>query len=152
MLRERISDPVLLRLIDKWLRAGVMDNGLKRETESGVPQGGPISCILSNIYLHYVLDLWFEKRVKLACNGQAHLVRYVDDFVACFQYKVDAGKFETWLRVRSSKFNIELAEEKTRCIMFGRFAKERLKDTGRHGDSEAVTRCNRFNKPLSLTG
>ncbi|MBU6454402.1 MAG: group II intron reverse transcriptase/maturase [Cyanobacteria bacterium REEB67] len=134
MLRERISDPVLLRLIDKWLRAGVMDNGLKRETESGVPQGGPVSCILSNIYLHYVLDLWFEKRVKRACNGQAHLVRYVDDFVACFQYKADADKFNAWLRVRFGKFNIELAEEKTRCIMFGRFAKERLKDTGRKTD------------------
>ena len=134
MLKERISDPVLLRLIDKWLRAGVMDDGLKRETESGVPQGGPVSCILSNIYLHYVLDLWFEKRVKRACNGQAHLVRYVDDFVACFQYKADADKFDTWLRVRFDKFNIELAEEKTRCIMFGRFAKERLKDTGRKTD------------------
>ena len=131
ILRERIADPVLLRLIDKWLRAGVMEGGLKRTTESGVPQGGPISCILSNIYLHYVLDLWFEKRVKRACRGAAHLVRYVDDFVACFQYKEDADNFGTWLRTRFSKFAIELAEEKTRCIMFGRFAKERLAATGR---------------------
>jgi group II intron reverse transcriptase/maturase len=130
MLRQRIADPVLLRLIDKWLRAGVMENGLKRVSESGVPQGGPISCILSNVYLHYVLDLWFEKRVKRACLGEAQLVRYVDDFVACFQYKEDADKFGIWLRTRFSKFSIELAEEKTRRIMFGRFAKERLAATG----------------------
>jgi len=130
MLKERISDPVLLRLIDKWLRAGVMDGGLKRQTDSGVPQGGPVSCVLSNIYLHYVLDLWFEKRVKRACTGQAHLVRYVDDFVACFQYRMDADKFGTWLRQRFCKFQVELAEEKTRRIMFGRFAKERLGATG----------------------
>lgn len=126
ILKERIADPVLLRLIDKWLRAGVMKDGLKRTTESGVPQGGPISCVLSNVYLHYVLDLWFEKLVKRACRGAAYLVRYVDDFVACFQYKADADNFGTWLRTRFSKFSIELAEEKTRCIMFGRFAKERL--------------------------
>jgi group II intron reverse transcriptase/maturase len=131
ILRERIADPVLLRLIDKWLRAGVMENGLKQIAESGVPQGGPVSCVLSNIYLHYVLDLWFEKRVKKVCRGAAYLVRYVDDFVACFQYKEDADKFGIWLRTRFSKFFIELAEEKTRCIMFGRFAKERLAPTGR---------------------
>jgi RNA-directed DNA polymerase len=93
MLHERISDSVLLRLIDKWLRAGVMDHGLKRQTESGVPQGGPISCVLSNVYLHYVLDLWFEKRVKPTCRGAAYLVRFVDDFVGCFQYKEDADRF-----------------------------------------------------------
>ncbi len=130
MLRQRIADPGVLRLIDKWLRAGVMAHGLKRVTESGVPQGGPISCVLSNIYLHYVLDLWFEKCVKRACRGEAHLVRYVDDFVACFQYKEDAERFGNWLRHRFSKFSMELADEKTRRIMFGRFAKERLAATG----------------------
>ena len=81
MLRQKIADPVILRLIDKWLRAGVMDKGVKINKEDGVPQGGPVSCILSNIYLHYVLDLWFEKRVKPNCKGEAHLVRYVDDSV-----------------------------------------------------------------------
>ena len=131
MLRQRIVDPVILRLIDKWLRAGVMEHGLKRQTESGVPQGGPISCVLSNIYLHYVLDLWFEKRVKPACRGHAYLVRFVDDFLGCFQYKEDAEQFGTWLRARFGKFSIELAAEKTRRLMFGRFAKERLAGTGR---------------------
>ena len=131
MLRQRITDPVLLRLIDKWLRAGVMDHGLKRQTESGVPQGGPISCVLSNVYLHYVLDLWFEKRMKPTCRGAAYLVRFVDDFVGCFQYKEDADRFGTRLRERFSQFHSELAEEKTRRLMFGRFAKERLAGTGR---------------------
>jgi RNA-directed DNA polymerase len=135
MLRHRIGDPVLLRLIDKWLRAGVMDNGLKIATEEGVPQGGPISCILSNIYLHYVLDLWFERRVKPACKGETHLVRYVDDFVAGFQYMGDADQFGLWLTERFSKFNIELAPEKTRRITFGRFAKERLSKIGQKPES-----------------
>jgi RNA-directed DNA polymerase len=125
MLRQRITDPVLLRLIDKWLRAGVMDHGLKRQTESGVPQGGPISCVLSNGYLHYVLDLWFEKRMKPTCRGAAYLVRFVDDFVGCFQYKEDADRFGTQLRERFSKFHIELAEEKTLASCSG--------DSPRHG-------------------
>lgn len=137
MLRQRIADPVLLRLIDKWLRAGVMAHGLKRHTESGVPQGGPISCVLSNIYLHYVLDLWFEKRVKPACRGHAYVVRFVDDFVGCFQYKEDADHFGTWLSTRCGKFQIELAAEKTRRLMFGRFTKERLAGTGRKPETFA---------------
>lgn len=125
MLKLRIADPVILRLIDKWLSAGVMENGIKIIKEDGVPQGGPISCILSNIYLHYALDLWFEKWVKSNCKGEAYLVRYVDDFVACFQYVEDAGNFGTWLKERFEKFHLELAEEKTRSITFGRYARER---------------------------
>ena len=131
MVRQKIADPVILRLIDKWLRAGVMDGGLKINTEDGVPQGGPVSCILSNIYLHYVLDLWFEKRVKPGCRGEAHLVRYVDDFVVCFQYWEDAQKFGTQLKERFEKFHLELAAEKTRSITFGRFARERMAKLGR---------------------
>src|SRR3954454_21216738 len=96
-----------------------------------MPQGGPISCVLSNVDLHYVLDLWFEKRIKPACRGGTYLVRLVDDFVGCFQYKEDADRFGAQLRERFSKFHIELAEEKTQRIMFGRFAKERLAGTGR---------------------
>ena len=132
MLRQKIADRVVLRLVDKWLRAGVMENGLKIKQEEGVPQGGPVSCILSNIYLHYVLDLWFEKRVKPSCKGTAHLVRYVDDFVACFQQEEDAEKFSYWLKERFSKFQLELSEEKTRKLLFGRFARER---NGKKGKS-----------------
>jgi RNA-directed DNA polymerase len=131
MLRERIADPVILRLIDKWLRAGVMDGGVVRETKSGVPQGGPISPVLSNVYLHYVLDLWFQKRVRAWVRGQAHLVRFADDFVACFQYEVDAKRFRQELEERMGKFRLELAAEKTRRLVFGRFAKERLAQEGR---------------------
>lgn len=130
MLKERISDKVILRLILKWLKAGVMENGLKLKSISGVPQGGPVSCILSNIYLHYVLDLWFEKKVKKSCKGEAHLVRYVDDYVVCFQYKSDAETFSKLIEERFSKFNLRLAEEKTRRITFGRFARERCREFG----------------------
>lgn len=86
MLRERVTDPAILRLIDKWLRAGVLEEGLFSRNEEGVPQGGPISPILANIYLHYVLDLWFSRKFHPRCRGSAWLVRYADDFVACFQY------------------------------------------------------------------
>jgi group II intron reverse transcriptase/maturase len=130
MLRLKIADPAILRLIDKWLRAGIMDKGVRITKEDGVPQGGPVSCILSNIYLHYVLDLWFEKWVKSNCKGEAHLIRYVDDFVACFQYVEDATNFGIWLKERFEKFHLELAEEKTRSITFGRFARERVKRYG----------------------
>src|SRR5215470_15811380 len=84
MVRERIADPVILGLIGKWLRAGAMLNGVVIRTEEGTPQGGPISCILANIYLHYALDLWFERRFQRQCRGEAHLVRFVDDFVGSF--------------------------------------------------------------------
>jgi len=85
---------------------------------------------LANIYLHYVLDLWFEKIVKKHCRGQAYLIRYADDFVCCFQYKVDAEKFYATLPKRMAKFNLELAEEKTRIIEFGRFAAKERKARG----------------------
>ena len=79
MVRERIADPVILRLIGKWLKAGAMQNGVIIRSEEGTPQGGPISCILANIYLHFALDLWFERKFKSRCLGEAHLVRFVDD-------------------------------------------------------------------------
>jgi RNA-directed DNA polymerase len=130
MLKERIADPAILRLVDKWLRAGVMQHGVVRVSEEGVPQGGPISPILSNVYLHYVLDLWFEKRVRTRCRGQAYLVRFADDFVACFQYEADAKHFREALDMRMHKFGLELAPEKTRRLRFGRFARERLAEEG----------------------
>ena len=126
MLRERISDPVILRLVDKWLRAGVLKEGLFAKTEEGVPQGGPVSPILANIYLHYVLDLWFEKVFKHHCDGESYLVRYADDFVVCFQKQEDARVFMVAVKERLGKFHLEIAEEKSRRIVFGRFAAERM--------------------------
>src|SRR5699024_9404914 len=101
------------------------------DTDKGTPQGGIISPILANVYLHYVLDLWFEKVVRKHCKGQAYMVRYADDFVCCFQYKGDAEAFYTALIERLKKFNLEVAEEKTNIFPFGRFAEEDSKRNGK---------------------
>lgn len=123
MVRERIADKTILRLIDKWLRAGIMFEGMVTHPDFGTPQGGPISCILSNLYLHYVLDLWFDKVFKRSIQGEAYITRFVDDFVCCFQNKEDAEKFDRELRTRLKKFNLELALDKTRLFQFGKFAR-----------------------------
>jgi RNA-directed DNA polymerase len=130
MLKLRIGDPIILRLIGRWLRAGVMVNGVVIGTEEGTPQGGPISPLLANIYLHYTLDLWFERVFKRQCRGESHLVRFADDYVTCFQYRQDAEQFGRELVARLGKFCLAIAEEKTRLIAFGRFARERQVRTG----------------------
>ena len=120
---HRIADPNILRLVARFLKAGVMEAGIVYDTPEGTPQGGVVSPILANIYLHYVLDLWFEKAVKKACRGEAYMVRYADDFVCCFQYENEAKAFLKALKERLGKFNLEIAEDKTRIIAFGRNAK-----------------------------
>lgn len=125
MIAHRIADPVIRRLIAKWLKAGVMYNGVVARPGAGTPQGGPISPCLANVYLHYTLDLWFERRAKKLMQGEAHLTRFVDDFVVAFQYKRDAENFDRNLRIRLKHFGLEVAEEKTRMLLFGRFARER---------------------------
>ncbi len=131
MVAQRVADPIILKLIGKWLKAGVMEHGVVTRNEEGTPQGGPISPVLANIYLHYVLDLWFERRCKKWFQGEAYLTRFADDYVACFQYKRDAEGFETLLTERMKKFGLELAAEKTRLIAFGRFARE---DKAKYGE------------------
>jgi group II intron reverse transcriptase/maturase len=135
MIAHRIADPVIQRLVNKWLRAGVIDGGLLKLTREGCPQGGPISPILSNVYLHYVLDLWFERRFKRQCVGEAYLTRFADDFVGCFQFAADARAFGRDLEQRLRDFGLELAPEKTRQILFGRFARERLATQNRQPES-----------------
>lgn len=130
MVKQRVADPVILHLIGKWLNAGVMINGVVTRNEEGTPQGGPISPILANIYLHHVLDLWFEKKCKKYLQGEAYLIRFADDYLACFQYKRDAEKFERYSRYRMKKFRLELAEEKTRTMQFGKFAIESMAEFG----------------------
>jgi RNA-directed DNA polymerase len=125
MVAHRIADPGILRLIGKWLRAGVMQGGVVMRTAEGTPQGGPISPVLANVYLHFVLDLWFEKKFRPLCQGEAYLTRFADDFVASFQYKRDAEAFHRKLSMRFERFNLALAEEKTRLLLFGRFARGR---------------------------
>jgi len=122
MVAHRIADPIILRLISKWLKAGALRDGVFIAAEEGTPQGGPISPVLSNVYLHFTLDLWFEKKFKSQCRGEAYLVRFADDFVGCFQFQEDAQNFQRQLRERFARFNLELAEDKTRLLLFGRFA------------------------------
>lgn len=125
MLSLRIADQSFLRLIRKWLKAGILDtDGKVKHPITGCPQGGVISPILANIYLHYALDLWFEKTVKSGCEGEAYICRYADDFVCAFQYKRDAQRFFRALGERLKKFKLELSEEKTHVISFSRFRQE----------------------------
>lgn len=126
-LEERISDPNFLRLVGRFLKNGYMEEGVIHNSEQGTPQGGIISPILANVYLHYVLDLWIERAVKPKCRGAVEIVRYCDDFVICVQYKDEAEKILLALRERLKKFNLDLAEEKTRILEFGRFAKRNAK-------------------------
>lgn len=129
-LKERIGDPNILRLIARFLKAGVIEDGKAYETDTGTPQGGVISPILANVYLHYVLDLWFERKVRPGCKGEAYLIRYADDFVCCFQLKKDAEKFYRELVIRMKQFSLDIAEEKTKIIEFGRYAEENRKERG----------------------
>jgi len=130
-LQKRITDPNLLRIIKRFLVAGIMEKDEYKETDVGTPQGGIISPILANIYLHYALDLWIEKVVKKHCKCFVEIVRYADDFVICVQYKDDAAKILTALKLRLGKFSLELAEDKTRIIEFGRFARENRTKSGK---------------------
>ncbi len=122
MLAERIDDQAILRLIKKWLKAGVLDtDGKVLRPEGGTPQGGIISPILANVYLHYALDLWFEKVFQRNCRGGAFLHRYADDFVCGFGREEEAQRFYRELAERLRKFGLELATEKTRVIPFSRY-------------------------------
>ncbi len=122
-VEHRIGDRRVIRLISKWLGAGVMEEGEWWDTLRGTPQGSSVSPILANIYLHFVLDLWFQRkwRARIA-RGETIIVRYADDFVVGFQYKRDAERFLCDLKDRLAAFSLELHPDKTRLIEFGRFA------------------------------
>ena len=122
-LRQRIGDERVLRLISRMLKAGIMEDGLVQVAEVGTPQGSILSPLLSNVYLHYVLDLWFQRRIRRRCRGEAYLFRFADDFVACFQYQTDADDWLTRLGDRMEEFHLELAQEKTRQLEVGRYAR-----------------------------
>jgi group II intron reverse transcriptase/maturase len=135
MVAERVTDKRVLRLIRRMLKAGVMEDGERLETEKGTPQGGVISPLLANIYLHYALDLWFVRGARRSCQGEAYLVRFADDFVACFQHEADARRFRAALEKRLGEFHLELEPSKTRVLEFGRFAR---RDAERRGERVAV--------------
>ena len=129
-VEHRIGDRRIVRLIQKWLKAGVMEQGQWTETKEGSPQGAVISPILANLYLHYVLDLWVEQWRKKQARGDVIIVRYADDAVLGFEQRAEAERFLEELRERLGKFGLELHPEKTRLIEFGRFAAERRKQRG----------------------
>ena len=122
MLEHRIEDKSFLGLIRKWLKAGILEeDGKVVYPVTGTPQGGVISAVLANIYLHYALDLWFEKAVKPRLKGKAFIMRFADDSVCCFQYYEDLRRFSNVIARRLGKFNLELSRTKTRVIRFTRF-------------------------------
>lgn len=129
LVQERVGDPRVLRLIERWLEAGVVDEGRWQLSEAGTPQGATISPLLANIYLHYALDLW-AMEWQQRCRGEMIIVRYADDFIVGFQYEQDARAFQAALQARLQAFHLELHPDKTRLIEFGRYAVERREHRG----------------------
>ena len=126
MVEKRVDDRAFIGLIRRFLKAGVlMPDGTMQYPELGSPQGGIVSPVLANVYLHYALDTWFERKFKPLCKGQAVLIRYADDFVAAFRLHKDAARFYKKLPSRFAEFGLELAEDKTRKIMFNRYDRYR---------------------------
>jgi group II intron reverse transcriptase/maturase len=130
MLEQRIADKRVLRLIKRFLKSGAMEAGEIRASDEGVPQGGSISPVLANVYLHYALDLWFEKAYRKSCKGRTRLIRYADDFVVCFVSKEDAMRFPTELSERLKKFGLEVEASKTKVLEFGRDAEKHARVRG----------------------
>jgi group II intron reverse transcriptase/maturase len=131
MLEVRIKDKRVLRLIARMLRGGVMEEGLVKASEEGVPQGGNLSPLLSNIYLHYALDLWFERVFRRQCSGEAQYFRYADDYLACFQSQKEAESFMKEMKERLEKFHLEIEPSKTKLIEFGRSAEKNARQRGK---------------------
>lgn len=129
-VEHRVGDKRIVRLIQKWLKAGVMEQGRWFETKEGTPQGSVISPIIANLYLHYVLDLWVNQWRRKQAKGDVIITRYADDAVLGFQYRDEAERFLKDLRERLAKFGLELHPEKTRLIEFGRFAAKSRKARG----------------------
>jgi group II intron reverse transcriptase/maturase len=135
-LEHRVADRRIVHLIQKWLRAGVLEDGKRLVSELGTVQGGSVSPLLANLYLHYVLDLWAQQWRTKRARGEMIVVRYADDFVAGFQHRADAESFHAELRERFKQFGLELHPEKTRTLEFGRFAARDRESRG-EGSPEA---------------
>jgi group II intron reverse transcriptase/maturase len=129
-IEHRIADRRVVRLIQQWLSAGVLEDGAWTWREEGTPQGGSISPLLANVYLHYVFDLWAQRWRRRCARGDVIVVRYADDFIVGFQHRADAERFLTELRERLAQFRLELHPEKTRLLRFGRFAAEARQRAG----------------------
>ena len=131
MIEKRVCDRSVLRLIRKWIQVGVIEDGRLLVSETGTGQGQTISPLLANIYLHYVLDEWFENEVKPRLRGEAHEIRFADDAVLCFQYKEDAERVMEVLPKRFAKYGLAIHPEKTRLLEFGRSAEGNAKRQGK---------------------
>ena len=129
-VEHRIADRRVVRLIQKWLNAGVLEDGTRTRSEEGTPQGGSISPLLANVYLHYAFDLWAQRWRKTQASGDVIVVRYADDFIVGFQHRAEAERFLADLRERFTKFGLELHPEKTRLLEFGPFAAENRQRAG----------------------
>src|SRR5262249_34476469 len=129
-VEHRVADRRVVRLIQKWLKAGVLEEGKRVESEIGTVQGGSISPLLSNIYLHYVLDLWVQRWRQKQTRGEVIFVRFADDFVAGFQHRHEAERFLAELRERFARFGLQLHADKTRIVEFGRFAEQNRRQRG----------------------
>jgi RNA-directed DNA polymerase len=129
-IEHRIGDRRILRLIQKWLAAGILEDGIWSSTDEGTPQGATISPLLANIYLHYVFDLWVQQWRSRKAHGEVIVVRYADDLVLGFQHEVDVARFHADLRLRFERFGLELHPDKTRHLRFGMFAEERCRERG----------------------
>jgi RNA-directed DNA polymerase len=130
MMAHRLGDRRILRLIERWLKAGVLESGSWRAVETGTPQGSGISPLLANVFLHYIFDLWFEQWRRRHARGEVVATRYADDLVLGFQYEDDARKMLADLKERLAKFGLALNETKTRLIQFGRFAASNREERG----------------------
>src|SRR5207253_2959137 len=129
-LEHRIGDRRIIRLIQKWLKMGVLEDGEVRVSDRGTAQGAVISPLLANIYLHYTLDLWAERWRRHEATGDMIIVRYADDFIVGFEHEADARRFLDAMRARLQEFALSLHPEKTRLIEFGRFAADNRKRRG----------------------
>jgi len=129
-LEHRVGDRRVVRLVRKWLVAGVLEDGEWKRSEEGTVQGGSISPLLANIYLHYVFDLWVRRWRRTQAEGDMVVVRYADDFIVGFEHRAESERFLSELKERFLKFGLELHPEKTRLIEFGRFADERRRKRG----------------------
>jgi len=148
-VQHRVADRRVLRLIQKWLKAGVSEDGQWSETKIGTPQGAVVSPLIANIYLHYVYDLWIHAWRRKVARGAVVTVRYADDLVVGFQYREDAERFQEELQTRLAKFGLELNTDKTRLIEFGRRAE---RDRKRRGEGKPRRRSTSWALHIHVVG
>ncbi len=134
-LAHRIADKRILRYIKRILKSGIQEEGVFRASDRGTPQGGVISPLLANLYLHYTLDLWFERVFRKTCTGISRFIRYADDFVVCFKQEADARRFRIEMEDRLNQFGLEIAPEKTKILEFGPMARPRAKQRGEKAET-----------------